>query len=130
MNRIGTTTMGMMMSSMASALLLAAEAGLQGFQLRVDLLGVAQLGDLLVERLGRRPERQCVGAALGEIGMPLEHVEAGEGVVDLGTGIHLPEARALVGAVEPGLDGVLAGPRLPQFALQLGDVGLGGAKRV
>src|SRR5215212_3524781 len=100
MNSIPTMRTGMITFSMASALLLAAEARLQSFQLRVDLLGVAQLGDLLVESLGRSAERERVGPALGEIRMPLEHVEAREGLVDLGPRIHFAQASALIGTFE------------------------------
>src|SRR5687767_4073388 len=85
-------------SSIGSALLLG-DAGLQSFELGIHLLGIAKLGNLLLQRLGRSAERQRVGAALGMVGMALEHVEAREGLVDLRAGIHFAQAGALVGAV-------------------------------
>src|SRR3954470_10092640 len=125
MNRIATMiaepNSAIPVSSIGSALLRRVESGLQGLELGVDLLGIAQLGNLLLERLGRGAERQRVGAALGMVRPPLEHVEAGEGLVDLRAGIHFPEACPLVGALEPRLDRVLPRPRLAQLALQLGD---------
>src|SRR6476661_2183331 len=130
MNSIATMTIGMRASPSISALLAGVEAGLQRFELGLDLLLVAKLGNLFLEALRRRAERERVGAALGEIGMALEHVEAREGLVDLGAGIDFAHAGALVGALHPGLDRVLAGARLAKLALQLGDVGLRRAKRV
>ena len=106
------------------------EPGLQGLELGVDLLGVAKLGDLLVERPGRSAEHQRVGAALGMIHLALELVEAGEGLVDPGAGGHLAEPGALVGAFEPALGRALPQPGLAQLALELGDVGFRGAHRL
>src|ERR1051325_10070954 len=60
------------------------EARLQGLELGIDLVGVAKLGNLLLEALGRGAEAERVGMALGEVGMAFERVEAREGVVDLG----------------------------------------------
>src|SRR3954454_18408750 len=65
---ITTTNIGC--ESIGSALLRRVEAGLQRLELGVDLLGIAQLGDLLVERLGRGAQRQRVGPALGIVRPP------------------------------------------------------------
>ena len=80
--------------------------------------------------LGGAPRLKRVGLALGEVGMALEHVEAREGVVDLGAGIKLAKPGAVLGALHPGHDRVLAGAGLAQLVLKLGDVGLGRAQRV
>src|SRR3954447_12258859 len=93
MKSMPTTTIGMMISGpcIGSALLLRGFAAigalgqrrLERLQLGIDLVGVAQLRNLLLARLRRSAEAQRVGMALGEIGVALEHVEAREGVVDL-----------------------------------------------
>src|SRR5436305_15243757 len=110
-------------ASILSSLLAGAEASLQRFELGLDLLLGAELGNLFLERLGRGAEGERVGAALGEVGVALQHVEAREGLVDLRSGIDLAHPHPLVGAVEPRLDRILPRTRLAQLALQLGDVG-------
>src|SRR3954452_25227867 len=71
---------------------------LQRLQLGIDLVGVAKLRNLFLERLGGGAEAQRVGVALGEVGMALEHVEARKGVVDLRPRIELAKAAAILRA--------------------------------
>src|SRR4028119_1494898 len=103
MKSVGTMISGIRISapSMASALLSgggsAGALRLQGGELGVDLLGIAQLGNLLLERLAGAAEAERVGAALREVGAALQDVEARERLVDLGPGIHFAQLDPVLG---------------------------------
>ena len=108
----------------------AGQIGLQRLKLGIDLVAVAKLGDLIIERARRRAKAERIGLALGKVRLPLEQVEAREGVLGLRPRIHFAKAAAILRAFDAGHDRVLAGARLAQLGLQLGDIGLGGAQRV
>src|SRR4051812_36122494 len=114
MKRMPRTTGTMMMpSSMVSGPLV--HAGLERLELGIDLLGRTQLGDLFLEGLGFAAQAGRIGASFGEVDPAFEHVEAREGVAHLRAIGHFAETRAVVGALQPSDDRVLADARLAQL---------------
>src|SRR4051812_47319890 len=107
-------TIGIAMnSSIGSALLRYAR--LERCEFGVDLVRRAEFGDLLFERLGRLTEAGRIRAALGKIDPAFEHIEAGKGVGDLRAVVHLAQLGAVVRALEPSDDRILAGAGLAQL---------------
>src|SRR3546814_13908904 len=61
--------------------ILLVHLGLQRREIGLDLLARAQFGDLLVERLLRRTQRQRIGATLGHVDAAFGHVKRSESAV-------------------------------------------------
>src|SRR5579859_6732377 len=104
MKSMPTTAIGTSVSSMLSTLLVgrAGHPRLQRLELGIDLLGGTQLGDFILEALGRRTHASGFGAAFGEIDPALERLEAAERLVDLGAVGHFTQPGAVLGRFQPG----------------------------